>query len=60
MMNEIKQIEEMSRDMCPLSISCDECIKLAEQMGQSKEQYCKPMQYAKRAYAKGYRKIIND
>lgn len=51
-----EQIEEMARDICHLGVPCDECTMLARQMGQSKEQYCKAMQYAKRAYEKGYRK----
>ena len=50
------QIEEMAKDICHLNVSCDECTMLAKQMGQSKERYCKAMQYAKRAYEKGYRK----
>ena len=51
-----KKIEEMARDICHLNVSCDECTMLAKQMGQSKERYCKAMQYAKRAYEKGWRK----
>ena len=54
MVNE--QIKEMARDICHLNVSCDECTMFAKQMGQSKERYCKAMQYAKRAYEKGYRK----
>ena len=49
-----KQIEEMARDICHLNVSCDECTMLAKQMGQSKERYCKAMQYARRAYEKGW------
>lgn len=51
-----KQIEEMARDLCHLEITCDECTKLARKTGQTKEQYCKAMQYAKRAYNADYRK----
>ena len=51
-----EQIEKLARDICHLNVSCDECTMLAKQMGQSKERYCKAMQYAKRAYEKGYRK----
>lgn len=51
-----KKIMEMARDICHLNVSCDECTMFAKQMGQSKERYCKAMQYAKRAYEKGYRK----
>lgn len=53
---QIEQIEGMSRDICPLNVPCEECTMLAKQMGQSKKQYCKPLQYAKRAYKKGWRK----
>lgn len=53
---QIEQIEGMSRDICPLNVPCEECTMLAKQMGQSKNQYCKPLQYAKRAYEKGWRK----
>lgn len=49
-------IDEMARDICHLNVSCDECAMLAKQTGQSKERYCKAMQYAKRAYEKGWHK----
>jgi hypothetical protein len=51
-----EQIEKLARDICHLNVSCDECTMLAKQTGQSKERYCKAMQYAKRAYEKGWRK----
>ena len=53
---QIEQIDEMARDICHLNVSCEECTMLAKQMGQSKDRYCKAMQYAKRAYEKGWRK----
>ena len=55
-MSREKQIEEMARDICHLTVSCEECTMLASKTNQTKEQYCKAMTYAKRAYAKCYRK----
>lgn len=55
-MNEQKQIEEMARDICKLGISCEECTMLARKTNQTREQYCKAFEYAKRAYNAGYRK----
>lgn len=51
-----KQIEEMARDICKLGISCEECTMLARKTNQTREQYCKAFEYAKRAYNAGYRK----
>ena len=53
-----EQIEEMARDICHLTVSCEECTMLASKTHQTKEQYCKAMTYANRAYAKDYRKQI--
>lgn len=53
---EKQAIEEMAKDICHLTVSCEECTVLARKTGQSKEQYCKAMQYAKRAVGKGYRR----
>lgn len=55
-MSKEKQIEEMAKDLCKLGISCEECTMLAHKTNQTREQYCKAMEYAKRAYEKGYRK----
>ena len=55
-MSRDKQIEEMARDICHLTVSCEECVMLARKTGRSKKQYCKAMQYAERAYNAGYRK----
>lgn len=52
----IEQIEEMARDICKLGISCEECTMLARKTNQTREQYCKAFEYAKRAYNAGYRK----
>ena len=51
-----KQIEEMAKDICKLGISCEECTMLARKTNQTREQYCKAFEYAKRAYNAGYRK----
>ena len=56
MSNERQIIEEMARDICNLTVSCEECVMLAHKTGQSKEQYCKAMRYAERAYSADYRK----
>ena len=53
---EKQAIEEMAKDICHLTVSCEECTVLARKTWQSKERYCKAMQYAKRAVGKGYRK----
>ena len=55
-MYEEKQIEGMARDICKLGISCEECTMLARKTNQTREQYCKAFEYAKRAYNAGYRK----
>lgn len=55
-MSREKQIEEMAKDICKLGISCEECTMLARKTNQTKEQYCKAFEYAKRAYNAGYRK----
>lgn len=51
-----KRIEEMAKDICKLGISCEECTMLARKTNQTREQYCKAFEYAKRAYNAGYRK----
>lgn len=51
-----EQIEEMAKDLCKLGISCEECTMLAHKTNQTREQYCKAFEYAKRAYNAGYRK----
>lgn len=56
MSNERQIIEETARDICNLTVSCEECVMLAHKTGQSKEQYCKAMRYAERAYNAGYRR----
>ena len=47
-----KQIEEMARDLCRLSCTCEECQNVATQ----NKDKCKAKVYAERAYKKGYRK----
>lgn len=51
-MNENKQIEEMAKDLCHLTCTCEECGKVAE----VSKHKCKAKVYARRAYEADYRK----
>lgn len=51
-MDKEKQIEEMARDLCRLSCTCEEC----QTVPSHKKDKCKAKVYAKRAYDKDYRK----
>ena len=58
-MDKEKQIGEMARDLCRLSCTCEEC----QTVPSHKKDKCKAKVYAKRAYAKGYRKaseVVRD
>jgi hypothetical protein len=51
-MDREKQIEEMARDLCHLTCTCEECGNVAE----VNKHRCKAKVYARRAYEAGYRK----
>jgi hypothetical protein len=51
-MNENKQIEEIAKDLCHLTCTCEECGKVAE----VSKHKCKAKVYARRAYEADYRK----
>ena len=51
-MNKDKQIEEMAKDFCALSMPCEDCHLY--------KNGCHAKKYATRAYTAGYRKSTND
>ena len=51
-MTEQEQIEEMAKDLCRLSCTCEECQNVATK----NKDKCKAKVYAERAYRAGYRK----
>lgn len=51
-MSSENQIEEMARDLCHLTCTCEECGNVAEK----NKHKCKAKVYARRAYDAGYRK----
>jgi hypothetical protein len=55
-MDREKQIEEMARDLCHLTCTCEECGNVAE----VNKHRCKAKVYARRAYEAGYRKVVTS